>query len=45
MVNISQPKPKIPDFQIGDGKEEKRFKLNWSFKGLKDWFVGITIKF
>lgn len=32
----------IPELKIGDGKENKS-KINWWIKGLKDWFIGITI--
>lgn len=35
-------KPILP-LQIGDGKLKQRVKINWSFKSLKDWFLGITI--
>lgn len=44
-MEIEQQVKPIPPLQIGDGKEEKRIKFNWSFKSLKDWFVGITIRF
>lgn len=44
-MELEQKTKLIPPLQIGDGKEEKRFKINWSFKGLKDWFLDITIKF
>ena len=45
MVNISQDSKKPPELKIGDGKEKQRVKINWSFKSLKDWFLGITINF
>lgn len=35
----------VPPLQVGDGKEKPKIKLDWSFKGLKDWFLGITINF
>jgi hypothetical protein len=35
----------VPELRVGDGKLKKRFKINWSFKSLKDWFVGVTINF
>ncbi len=44
-MKVEGKKPNIPPLQIGDGKEEKRVKINWSFKSLKDWFLGITINF
>lgn len=44
-MKIEQKIKPIPELKIGDGKEEKRFKINWSFKSLKDWFLGITVNF
>lgn len=44
MVNISQPEPKIPPLQIGDGKEEPKLSVKTWFKSLTDWFIGITIR-
>ena len=44
MVNISQDNNPIPELQIGDGKEKPKTEFNWSFKGLKDWFIGFTIR-
>jgi hypothetical protein len=40
MVNISQPKPKIPPLQVGDGKLKKRieFQIGWKkFKITINW--------
>ena len=44
-MKISQKIKPVPELKIGDGKLKKRFKINWSFKSLKDWFLGITINF
>lgn len=42
-MKIEQKIKPIPPLQIGNGKLKQRVKINWSFKSLKDWFLGITI--
>lgn len=44
-MKIEQQIKSIPELQIGDGKEKKKFEINWKFKDLKDWFIGITLRF
>ena len=43
-MKIEQKTLKIPELKIGDGKLKKRFKINWKFKNIKDWFISITIR-
>ena len=42
-MKIEQKIKPIPPLQIGNEKLKQRVKINWSFKSLKDWFLGITI--
>lgn len=35
---------KIEPLQIGDGKEKPKFSLDLKFKNLKDWFIGVIIR-
>ena len=40
---VKQKIKPIPPLQIGNDKLKPRFENKCWFKGLKDWFIGITI--
>lgn len=43
-MRLEQKIKPIPELKIS-GKEQKKFEFSWSFKSLKDWFIGITLRF
>lgn len=44
-MQIEQQIKDITKLEIGNEKLKTRFKFNWKFKNIKDWFIGITINF
>ena len=35
----------IPELKIGDGKEPLKIRPDIKLEGLKDWFIGLIIRF
>lgn len=45
MINYSNKEiNKIPELKIGDDKLLSKFKIDFKFKNIKDWFLGFTIR-